>query len=89
MSDWDRESIAALRSAVYGVTDPSSRWCADLLSVATIGGGAFRRLKDVLSRWPGERERFYLMSADRRRGRARQWLAGQGFRPAAMAMTHH
>jgi hypothetical protein len=68
------------------VTDPTK---VDLLRVAIIGRGAFRRFKDVLSRWPDERESFYLMSADRQRGRARQWLARQGFRPAARATAQH
>ena len=38
------------------------------------GGGAFRRFKDVLARWPGELDRWYAFSAERQRGRAgRGW----------------
>ncbi len=68
------------------VTDPTN---ADLLRVAITGKGAFRRFKDVLSRWPDERERYYLMSADRQLGRAREWLADQGFRPSGAASRRH
>jgi hypothetical protein len=68
------------------VTDPTK---ADLLRVAITGKGAFRRFKDVLSRWPDERERYYLMSADRQLGRAREWLADQGFRPSGAASRRH
>ena len=54
----------------------------EMLELAIAGREAFRRFKDVLDRWPGELERWYLFSAERSRGRARAWLAGEGYRPA-------
>jgi hypothetical protein len=47
---------------------------ADRLSIAITGRGAFRRFKDVLSRWPEEFERWHAFSDERKRGRARSWL---------------
>jgi hypothetical protein len=55
---------------------------ADQLQIAISGKGAFRRFKDVLSRWPEEFERYYLLSNERQRGRARAWLAAEGYRAA-------
>ena len=53
---------------------------AQLLEVALDGAGAFRRFKSVLEDWSAERERYYRFSDERRRGRARAWLAEQGYR---------
>ena len=61
------------------VGDPA---IADRLEIAISGKGAFRRFKDVLSRWPSELQRYFLLSEERQRGRARAWLATQGYRPA-------
>jgi hypothetical protein len=58
------------------VTDPGR---ADRLEIALQGRGAFRRFKDVLARWPGELERWHGFSEDRKRGRARAWLAEEGY----------
>ncbi len=54
----------------------------DLLEIAIQGRGAFRRFRDVLARWPGELDRWYSFSEDHRRGRARAWLRGAGYRVA-------
>jgi len=54
---------------------------ATRLDRALRGRGAFRRFKDELADVPGELARFRRSSDDRRRGRARQWLAGSGLRP--------
>jgi len=43
----------------------------DLLSVAISGSGAFRRFRDVLDRWPQDKERFFAFIEERQRGRAR------------------
>jgi len=51
------------------------------LGIAISGRGAFRRFKDQLSRWPELLERWYAFSEDRQRGRARAWLAGEGYAP--------
>jgi hypothetical protein len=55
---------------------------ADRLSAAISGRGGFRRFKDVLARWPGELERWYVFSDESQRGRARLWLATAGYAPA-------
>ncbi|MHB8318749.1 MAG: UPF0158 family protein [Acidimicrobiales bacterium] len=54
---------------------------ADRLSNAISGRGAFHRFKDVLERWPGELDAWYAFSDERRRGRARAWLAAAGYSP--------
>jgi hypothetical protein len=61
------------------VADPDR---ADRLSIAIDGRGAFRRFKDVLERWPEEKERWYSYSEERQRARARAWLAEAGYCPA-------
>jgi hypothetical protein len=58
------------------VADPGR---ADRLEIALRGRGAFRRFKDVLARWPGELERWYGFSDERKFGRARAWLAAEGY----------
>jgi hypothetical protein len=55
----------------------------DRLGIAISGRGAFRRFKDQLSRWPEQLERWYAFSEDRQRGRARAWLAAEGYAPAS------
>ena len=52
----------------------------DRLAIAIEGRGAFRRFKGVLARWPGEVERWYALSEERQRGRARSWLTEAGYR---------
>jgi Uncharacterised protein family (UPF0158) len=60
---------------------------AELLTVAIQGRGAFRRFKDALSGHPEEAERFYVVSDERQRGRARSWLAEEGYRPSVGSKT--
>ena len=55
---------------------------ATRLDRALGGRGAFRRFKDELADVPDELARFYRYTDDRRRGRALQWLAESGLRPA-------
>lgn len=55
---------------------------ATRLDRALGGRGAFRRFKDELADVPDELARFHRFTDDRRRGRARQWLAESGLRPA-------
>lgn len=47
---------------------------AELLEVAINGRGAFRRFKDVLLRYPEERERWFQFKDERMRERALEWL---------------
>jgi hypothetical protein len=49
------------------------------------GRGAFRRFKDELADAPDELARFHRFTDDRRRGRARRWLAESGLRPTVPA----
>lgn len=63
---------------IEGISD---RDRANRLSIAISGRGAFRRFKDVLGRWPGELEAWYGFSDERQRGRARAWLAAEGYAP--------
>jgi len=46
----------------------------ELLEVAMNGRGAFRRFKDVLARYPEERERWFRFKDDRMKQRALEWL---------------
>jgi hypothetical protein len=64
------------------VADPE---IADRLEIAITGKGAFRRFKDVLSRWPEELGRYVIFRDERQRGRARAWLVAEGYRPAGAA----
>jgi Uncharacterised protein family (UPF0158) len=64
------------------VADPE---IADRLEIAITGKGAFRRFKDVLSRWPEELSRYVIFRDERQRGRARAWLVAEGYRPASAA----
>lgn len=63
--------------------DPSD--LRDELSLAIDGRGAFRRFKDVLDREADELTRWHVFSGDRRRGRARAWLAMHALKPAMRA----
>ena len=54
---------------------------ADRLGWSIQGRGAFRRFKDVLADWPDLLERWYGFTDERHRGRARAWLAAEGYAP--------
>lgn len=54
---------------------------ADRLTHAIGGRGAFRRFKGVLSERPELLTRWYDFSNERQRGRARRWLAAEGYTP--------
>jgi hypothetical protein len=77
-----REGYRDMELFIATVEDPA---IADRLQIAITSKGAFRRFKDVLSRWPQELQRYYLLSDERQRGRARAWLAAEGFRPGSAA----
>jgi len=55
---------------------------SDRLTRAISGRGAFRRFKDVLFDRPDLITQWYAFSADRQRGRARRWLAAEGYTPS-------
>ena len=77
-SEGSSEGYADMQDFIATVSDPS---VAERLSIAIEGKGAFRRFRDVLERWPQEVTRWHAFSDDRRRGRARVWLADAGYRP--------
>ncbi len=52
---------------------------ADRLARAIAGRGAFRRFKDRLSERADLLTRWHAFSSDRHRGRARSWLAAEGY----------
>jgi hypothetical protein len=71
-----REGYGDMEDFIVTVADDEQ---ADRLSIAITGRGAFRRFKDVLSRWPEEFERWHAFSDERKRGRARSWLVDAGY----------
>ncbi|MES4886249.1 UPF0158 family protein [Streptomyces sp. NPDC000349] len=54
---------------------------SDRLRTAIRGRGAFRRFKDVLARDERAWRLFHRLSDERQLGRARTWLAKEGYRP--------
>ena len=53
----------------------------ELLEVALDGRGAFRRFKDVLARWPKERERWYAFRDECARNAMLEWLEAHEIEP--------
>jgi len=53
------------------------------LERALTGRGVFRRFKDVLAESPTDLQRWYAFSDERQRGRARAWLATEGYATTA------
>ncbi|MEW2608777.1 hypothetical protein AB0937_00900 [Streptomyces sp. NPDC047880] len=54
---------------------------ADRLRIAIGGRGAFRRFKDVLAGDERSWSRYHRFRDERQRGRARAWLAEEGYCP--------
>jgi hypothetical protein len=54
---------------------------AQLLEVAIDGKRAFRRFKDVLARYPDERETWFRFKDDRLKQRVLEWLEDIGVEP--------
>jgi hypothetical protein len=71
-----RAGYRDMQDFIAAVPDEDRR---DRLAIAIEGRGAFRRFKDVLSRWPEEFGRWYAFSEERQRGRARAWLTDAGY----------
>ncbi len=61
------------------IDDPRLR---ELLEVALDGRGAFRRFKDVLARWPKERERWFTFHDEYLRNAMLDWLTAHEIEPA-------
>jgi hypothetical protein len=79
-----REGYRDMEYFIAGLDDTDE---VDLLSVAISGPGAFRRFRDVLDRWPQDKERFFAFSEERQRGRARTWLAVAGIAAVPTAFS--
>jgi hypothetical protein len=60
------------------IDDPRLR---ELLGVALDGRGAFRRFKDVLARWPKERERWFAFQDQRLQDAMQEWLTAHEIDP--------
>lgn len=75
-------SRAGYRDLVLFIDLVEDPHLADRLGRAIQGRGAFRRFKDVLADSPDLLERWYGFSDERHRGRARAWLAAEGYAPA-------
>ena len=73
-----RAAYEDMLAFIEQVNDPALQ---DRLEIAISGRGAFRRFKDVLARDPAELGRFFAFSTDRKRERAREWLAEEGYLP--------
>ena len=72
-------SRSGYRDMEWFISEIDDSEVADRLEIAISGRGAFRRFKDTLSRWPDLMARWYAFSEDRQRGRARAWLADEGY----------
>lgn len=76
------DSHEAHRDMVDFTARLPARRLREQLERALDGPGAFRRFRDVLHQDAPEtcRVRWYLFSAERELGRAREWLAMEGYR---------
>ncbi|MGV9711226.1 UPF0158 family protein [Gordonia sp. NPDC003424] len=77
---WCEGSHAGYRDMELFIESLGDTHLAEKLSIAIDGRGAFRRFKNVLYDQP-ENSDWYIFSDERHRGRARKWLAREGYRP--------
>ena len=75
-----RDGYRDMERFIGSLDDPDA---SEQLDRALVGRGAFRRFKDQLARWPELSDQWYAFSEDRQRGRARAWLAAEGYAPIA------
>jgi Uncharacterised protein family (UPF0158) len=73
-----RASYHDMAEFITTIHDPD---LADRLDRAIQGKGAFGRFKNQLAHHPTAFDRWFRFSAERQRGRARRWLASNGYRP--------
>ena len=69
------ESFQDMEHFVQTVKDENLN---EKLMIALDGSGAFRRFKNVLSRYPDELDRWYRFEGDRLSDRVMQWLESEG-----------
>ena len=74
-------SRSGYQDMVWFIDELDDPAVADRLARAISGRGAFRRFKDTLFDRPDLMTRWYAFSNDRQRGRARSWLAAEGYTP--------
>ena len=67
-----------MQEYIWSIEDEHLR---ELLEVAIQGSGAFRRFKDVLSRYPEAQENWFRFRNEREKRRMTDWLASQGIEP--------
>jgi hypothetical protein len=80
----DGDSRDGYRDMVEFIDTVSDERLADRLHAAIRGRGAFRRFADTLgSRSEDELSRWFEFTGERKRGRARAWLADIGYRVAS------
>jgi len=72
------EGYRDMEDFIETVADSHQR---ELLEVAIDGRGAFRRFKDVLERFPADRERWFAFERERLRERIREWLEENEIQP--------
>jgi hypothetical protein len=76
VGEGSREAFQDMVDFTESVTDPRAH---DDLSAALDGRGAFRRFQAALDRHEAYRVHWRVLSTERRAGRARAWLAEQGY----------
>lgn len=81
-SEGSRAGYRDMEHFIAAIAEPD---LADRLRRSLEGRGPFRRFRDELRHWPDLESRWYAYSSERHRGRARAWLAAQGFTPTAPA----
>ena len=75
-NEGSRAGYRDMERFVAGIEDSE---IAAQLARALDGRGAFHRFRHQLTRWPGIHDSWNAYSAERRRGRARAWLATAGY----------
>ena len=68
------ESYEGYRDMEDFIATVEEQHLVELLEVAVNGKGAFRRFKDVLARYPEERERWFRFKDERMEQSALEWL---------------
>ncbi|MEU0118422.1 UPF0158 family protein [Streptomyces bobili] len=76
-------SRAGYRDMELFIEEVEDAALADRLRIAIGGRGAFRRFKDVLAGDKRAWSRYHRFGDERQRGRARAWLAEEGYCPRA------
>jgi len=72
------EAYSDMEDFIATVRNPHLR---ELLEVAIMGRGAFRRFKDVLLDYPHERERWFAFKDEKMLERVREWLEAHDIEP--------